>query len=75
VTRSGLVLRIRETPAVVIMASPMPMMAWIPAMAGKATFKGDVPDAANSIAAAEAPITTENHDEVAKAMKKPFRLF
>jgi hypothetical protein len=44
-------------------------------MAGRATFKGEVPEIANSIAAAEDPITMESHDEMAKAMKKPFRLF
>jgi hypothetical protein len=65
----------RETAVEVMMASPIPMMAWIPAMAGKATFKGEVPEIANSIAAAEAPITMESQDEMAKAMKKPLRLF
>ena len=59
----------------VMMASPMPMMAWIPAMAGKDTFKGAVPDIANSMAAAEAPITMESHEEMATAMKNPFRFF
>lgn len=44
-------------------------------MAGRATFKGEVSEIANSIAAAEAPITMESQDEMAKAMKKPLRLF
>jgi hypothetical protein len=61
----------RETAVVVIMASPMPMRAWIPAIAGNAIFKGEVPEIANSMAAAEAPITIESHEEMASAIKKP----
>jgi len=47
----------------------------MPAMAGKATFKGELPEIANSIAAAEAPITMENHDEMAKARRSLFDFF
>jgi hypothetical protein len=65
----------RETAVVVMMASPMPMSAWIPAIAGNATVKGEVPETANSIAAAEDPITIESHEETARAKKNPFRLF
>ena len=73
--RSGLVFRMREIAVVVIMASPRPMIAWTPAMAGNVISNGEVPEIANSMAAAEAPMTMEHHEEIPKAMKNPFRLF
>ncbi len=64
-----------ETAVVVMIASPMPISAWIPAIVGRATLNGEVPETANSIAAAEAPMTIESHEETARAKKKLFRLF
>ena len=71
-SKSGLTLISILSVATVINPSPMPITAWIPAMADKTIFNGAVPEMLNSTAQQVADNTREHHAAVKLPIKRPF---
>ena len=63
--RSGLTFDTKLITKQVIIASPMPMKAWTPTIAGRTILNAAAPDMTNSIAQAKEAITTDNQAAMA----------
>ncbi len=71
-SKSGLTLVSKLSVAMVMNPSPMPITAWIPAIAGKTIFNGAVPEMLSSRSQQVADNTREHHAAVKLPTNKPF---